>query len=81
MVLARAEIAIQFDDERDAGVAFGALQPELQDGPGDRGREALEIDGPRMTLLIEGDDRAAFRAGVNTYSRWMKLILKLMEKE
>jgi tRNA threonylcarbamoyladenosine modification (KEOPS) complex Pcc1 subunit len=78
---ARAEISIEFDDATQAEIAFKSLKPEMEDGPKDRGRESMELSGKTLQVMIEGDDRAAFRAGIYNYSRWLKLMNRLLEKE
>jgi tRNA threonylcarbamoyladenosine modification (KEOPS) complex Pcc1 subunit len=81
MAAVRAQISLEFDRDSEAEIAYRSLLPEVLGSPGDRGREALELSGRRLAVLIEGEDPSAFRAGMYNYSRWLKLIGRLLDKE
>ncbi len=69
---ARADVEIEFDSEDEAKRVLGALEPELKSAPSDKTETSLEVTDRSLLLSISSEERAPFRAAVNTYLRWIR---------
>ncbi len=59
-----------------AEAVLKSLTPELEENTHERSKVKLTYDG-ELTLHITSDDLHSMRAAVNTYLRWLDMILKL----
>jgi tRNA threonylcarbamoyladenosine modification (KEOPS) complex Pcc1 subunit len=61
-------------------VIQGSLTPEIETPISDRSKITLKPSPTGITLSIEANDIVALRAALNSYLRWIKGILNLLEK-
>jgi len=73
----KAEISIKFDDSELAEKFFISLQPESLSGPSDRSSVLLKQQNDSIRLLIDAKDITAFRATLNSYLVWMRVLLSI----
>ncbi|MEE9594681.1 MAG: KEOPS complex subunit Pcc1 [Candidatus Hydrothermarchaeales archaeon] len=69
---ARADIEIEFDTSEEAQRVLGTLKPELTSSPSDKAMATLDVKEKTLFLRISSEERAPFRAAVNTYMRWIR---------
>ncbi|MEE8401027.1 MAG: KEOPS complex subunit Pcc1 [Candidatus Hydrothermarchaeaceae archaeon] len=79
MNLAKAKIALAFNSEKEANAIYRALEPEACAGPTDRAKVTLHHDKKKLELKVRAKDASSFRAGIYTYSRWIRMAKSLSE--
>ncbi len=72
-MIASAEMIFDFDSDEDARRVYEALKPELSSAPSDKTDVALEAKGKSLVLSVSAAEKAAFRAAVSTYVRWVRI--------
>ena len=55
-----------------------ALQPEIEKPSSDRSMAKVEIKNRDLVLHLKASDISAFRAAFNSYLRWVKAILDVV---
>jgi tRNA threonylcarbamoyladenosine modification (KEOPS) complex Pcc1 subunit len=73
----KAEVAIKFDDSRTAEIFFHALQPESLNDLTDRSSVLMEQVNDSIRFVIAAKDITAFRATLNSYLIWMRMLLSI----
>ena len=71
----RVVVRLNFPSERRLEIVLGALLPETKTPPSFRSRVKVEGGGTTLTLSFEAPDISALRAAVNSYLRWVNLII------
>jgi|Deesub1362A_J573_1020465.scaffolds.fasta_scaffold00115_73 KEOPS complex subunit Pcc1 len=79
MKSARAVIEIYFNEEKEASIIYRAIKPEILTSPSDKTATKLNLYGKKLSILLSSTDSTAFRAAINTLSRWIKVSKSLME--
>ena len=69
---ARAHIEMHFDTPKEAEVIYRALSVEADSSRQDRAEIGLGLEDGGLCLDICASDIVAFRAALNSYSRWIK---------
>ncbi len=67
---ATIDIEMAFKTEKESGVVYGALKPEIKSE--DRTETSLRKDRNKIYLKITARDMTALRASVNSYFRWIR---------
>ncbi|RLI22701.1 hypothetical protein DRO54_00545 [Candidatus Bathyarchaeota archaeon] len=75
---AEATVKFEFDSEQTLETVFNALKPETLSAPTERSRAHIEVDGKNLILKFEARDSTALRAALNSYLRWIKLIIEIL---
>lgn len=71
----RASITIYFDSITDKQIALSSLRPETEFLREDRVKVQIEDKGEKaISLEVVAADLTSFRAVINSYSRWLKII-------
>ena len=71
----QATITIHYNSLQEKQIAVSALKPETK--PLREGRVSIKIeenDGNILILKINAADITSFRAVINSYSRWLKIL-------
>ena len=74
-----ATIKFKFESEKALETVFNSLKPETLSAPTNRSRTYIEADGKTLTLRFEARDTTALRAALNSYLRWIKLIIEVIQ--
>lgn len=75
--LAKAEIELT---EEATEVVLKALVPETEVSTSDRSKVSIHSSQGCVRLLVEADDTVALRAALNSYLRWIKGIIGVIER-
>ena len=75
-----ATITFECDNENMAKVIIGSLMPELTSKEIPRTNIELGRAGARVTLKIKAADINALRAALNSYLKWIKCIVDMVEE-
>jgi len=73
-----AAVKFEFESERVLETVYSALKPETLSAPTERSRAHIEINGKNLILKLEAKDSIALRAALNSYLRWVKLIIEVL---
>jgi tRNA threonylcarbamoyladenosine modification (KEOPS) complex Pcc1 subunit len=73
----KAEISIKFENAKIAENFFISLQPESLGGLSDRSNVFMEQVNDSIRFLIDAKDVTAFRATLNSYLVWMRVLLSI----
>lgn len=73
----KAEISIKFDNSTIAENFFISLQPESLSGLSDRSTISMEQINDSIRFLIDAKDITAFRATLNSYLVWLRVLLSI----
>jgi tRNA threonylcarbamoyladenosine modification (KEOPS) complex Pcc1 subunit len=76
---ATAVLRLKCPSEKHSGIICGALMPEVKKSATVRSRADLEKNGKLLILKIEAMDTVALRAALNSYLRWIKSMLGVLE--
>lgn len=76
---ARAHVEMHFDTSKEAEVLYQALSVESRSSKRDRADVNLSLEDKRLCLDICASDVVAFRAAMNSYSRWIRTSKDLMD--
>ena len=76
---AEATVKFEFKSEKALEVVFNALKPETLSAPTRRSRAYVGVDGKTLTLRFEAKDTTALRAALNSYLRWVRLIVEILD--
>ena len=58
---------------------YSALKPETVSATTKRSKAHIEVDGKTLTLRFEARDTTALRAALNSYLRWTRLIVEVLD--
>ncbi len=73
----KAEVSIKFSNSRTAEIFFNTLQPESLNGLTDRSSVLMEQMNDSIRFVIDAKDITAFRATLNSYLIWMRMLLSI----
>ena len=73
----RADITIKCASSQTAENFFNALQPETKTGLTDRSSISRERDNDTLKFVINAKDITAFRATLNSYLIWTRVLTEL----
>ena len=76
---AEATVKIEFKSEIFLQTIFEALKPETLSPPSRRSKAYVKVDGKTLILKFEAADTTALRAALNSYMRWIKLAVEILE--
>jgi len=76
---AEATVKFEFKSEQVLKTVFNALKPETLSAPTRRSKTYIEINGKTLTLKFEAKDTTALRAALNSYLRWIRLIVEILD--
>ena len=76
---AEAAVKIEFESKRVLETVYNALKPETVSAPTKRSKAHVEVDGKTLTLRFEARDTTALRAALNSYLRWIRLIVEVLD--
>ncbi|MEX0568295.1 MAG: KEOPS complex subunit Pcc1 [Candidatus Njordarchaeota archaeon] len=76
----RIEICIEFGDERHCNIFFKALKPETINPPSYRSNVKIIAEDGSLKIEICSKDLVSLRAAINSYLRWISLILATIEE-
>jgi len=74
----KAEISVKFDNSQIAENFFISLQPESLSGLSDRSNISMEQETDSIRFRIDAKDITAFRATLNSYLIWMRVLLSIV---
>ncbi|MFX1450173.1 MAG: KEOPS complex subunit Pcc1 [Promethearchaeota archaeon] len=74
-----SEIIIEFLDEKIAEVYLNSLNPESEESFSHRSNIKLFLKKNKLKILIDAKDITAFRATLNSYLNWIKIINDIVE--
>ena len=70
----KADISVNFSNSKDAQSVFSALQPETRISFTDRSKIRIEKQNNTIRFEIDAKDITAFRATINSYLLWMRML-------
>lgn len=70
-----SRISIELPSKRMVKILLNALLPETRKPVTSRSNVLIEGFGKRLVIKVEAKDLAAFRATLNSYLRWVALIV------
>ncbi|NVM55023.1 MAG: hypothetical protein HWN66_15060 [Candidatus Helarchaeota archaeon] len=73
----RADISVKFTDPKTAESFFVALQPETLKTFTDRSTISIKKENDIIQFNIDAKDVTAFRATVNSYLIWMRILASI----
>ena len=73
----RADITIKCESSQTAENFFNSLQPETKTGLTDRSTISMERDNDTLKFVIDAKDITAFRATLNSYLIWTRVLTEL----
>lgn len=75
-----ADLALHLGDA--AGVVASALAPETGGEGGEVPKTSARVaaSGGALRIVVEADDAASLRAGVNSYLRWVRTSLDVISR-
>lgn len=76
---AEATINIEFKSEKILETVFNSLKPETLSAPTKRSRAHIWVNGKTLMIKFEARDTTALRAALNSYLRWIKLIVEIIQ--
>jgi len=76
---AEATVKFEFKSEQVLKTVFNALKPETLSAPTRRSKTYIEVNGKTLTLKFEAKDTTALRAALNSYLRWIRLIVEILD--
>ena len=76
---AEAAVKFEFESERVLETVYNALKPETVSAPTKRSKAHIKVDGKTLTLRFEARDTTALRAALNSYLRWIRLIVEVLD--
>ncbi len=76
---AEATVSIEFKSEKMLETVFKAIKPETLTPPTRRSRAFVKINGKTLILKFEATDTTALRAALNSYLRWIRLTVEILE--
>ncbi len=76
---AEATVKFEFKSEQVLKTVFNALKPETLSAPTRRSKTYIEVNGKTLTLKFEARDTTALRAALNSYLRWIRLIVEILD--
>ena len=79
LVGTRAELIIEFENQKEADIVQRSIKPEINGSPSDRTSVSIKTDGTNLLINIEAEDNASFRASLNSYLRWIKLSSEILD--
>jgi len=74
-----ANLSIAYDDQDLLNVIYNAMRPEVEDSSKEKSKIYLNKINNKINLIINADKASAFRASVNSYLRWIKLIKQIYD--
>ena len=74
----KAEISVKFNSSQIAENFFISLQPESLSGLSDRSNISMERETDSIRFRIDAKDITAFRATLNSYLIWMRVLLSIV---
>jgi len=76
---AEATVKVELDSEKILETVFKAIKPETLTPPTRRSKVFVKINGKTLTLRVEATDTTALRAALNSYLRWIRLAVEILE--
>lgn len=73
-----AVVSVDLPSSDVAGVVFRSLEPETRVSVGWRSRVRVGVRGRVLVLRFEADDASALRAVLNSYLRWVAMLMKAL---
>ncbi|MCK4223160.1 hypothetical protein KAX01_02590 [Candidatus Bathyarchaeota archaeon] len=70
-----SRVSIELPSKRMVKILLNALLPETRKPVTSRSKVLIEGFGKRLVIEVEAKDLAAFRATLNSYLRWVALIV------
>ncbi len=70
---------LEFEDEKEAEIAYRAVKLEVISSPSDRAEGSIFLRNNKIFIRLTGSDRSAVRSSLNSYMRWLKLTKELIE--
>ncbi len=74
MEVIKADISVKFEDSKTAEVFFNALYPETLKTFTNRSSISMQQEENRIQFTIHAKDVTAFRATINSYLIWMRVL-------
>lgn len=74
-----SEIIFDFLNEKIAQIYFNSLNPESDESFSHRSSTKLILMGNKLKISIDAKDTTAFRATLNSYINWIKIIEGIVE--
>ncbi len=74
-----SEIIFDFFNEKIAQIYFNSLNPESDESFSYRSSTKLMLMGNKLKISIDAKDTTAFRATLNSYINWIKIIEGIVE--
>lgn len=72
-----SEIAIEFDNEKQAQLIYDSIVLEFNTAPDYRSSMDLSVNGRNIIINIDAQDSTSFRASINSAIKWIKLSLEI----
>lgn len=72
-----SEIAIEFDDSKQAEVVYNSIILEFQTAPDYRSSMEIKLKDNIINIAINAQDSTSFRASFNSAIKWVKLSLEI----
>lgn len=76
---ANAVVRLRLPSEKHLEIVLRTLEPEVGRPATTRSKANLEREGTFLVLKVKAKDTVALRTALNTYLRWMNLILDVLK--
>ena len=74
-----SEIAIEFNDKKQAKIVYESVFLEFQTSPDYRSSMSLSLRDNFIFININAEDATSFRASINSAIKWIKLSIEINE--
>ncbi|RLE50251.1 MAG: hypothetical protein DRJ33_07580 [Candidatus Methanomethylicota archaeon] len=79
-LMRRALITLELPSRELAQIVYSSISPELKTQPSPHVRATATLKGKYITFLFEAKSTAGVRALINSYLRWVDMVLKLIQE-
>jgi len=73
-----AVVSVDLPSSDVAGIIFRSLEPETRVSAGWRSKVWIDVTGRDLVLRFEADDTSTLRAVLNSYLRWVAMLLRTL---
>ena len=72
------DFEIDFDNNHDAEIIYNSISPEIELENNTRSRTNITLKENSIHININSDDVVSLRASINSYVRWIKLSIEIL---
>jgi KEOPS complex subunit Pcc1 len=72
------ELEIEFKTTKEAEIVLKSIKPEINGSPFGRTSVSIDVHENTLRITIDAKDTPSFRASLNSYLRWIKLLYEVI---